>query len=198
MDLFIEPYPPMRIIKRYSNRKLYDTEKSVYVTLDEISEMVRVGQEIQVVDNKTQKDLTNITLAQIIFEEEKRSKRFLPLPALRSIIQGGGDLIQKLSLPVQQFKVETQDAVDHFLRAGERLDEGRNAIREFSLNFQKTLDDMQHKIDERVRDAVDTLTHVPRLTDRVQKIENQLEALSESLDNMRTSISEIVRHKEDL
>ena len=159
--------------------------------------MVREGQEVQVIDNKTQKDLTNVTLAQIIFEEEKRSTRFLPLPALRSIIQGGGDLIQKLSLPVQQFKVETQDAVDGLLRAGERLDEGRSAVRDFSLNFQKTLDEMQHKIDERIRDAVDTLTHVPQLADRVQKIEKQLEALTLSLDSVRQSLSQMNEDKEE-
>ena len=61
-----------KIIKRYTNRKLYDTVESRYVTLDEIGEMVKRGVEVQIVDNRSKGDLTSVTLAQIIFEEEKK------------------------------------------------------------------------------------------------------------------------------
>ena len=80
--------PETRIIKRYANRKLYDTEHSRYVTLDQISEMIRKGDDVKIVDNKTKEDLTTVTLAQIIFEEEKKSPR-LSVAGLRKIIQGG-------------------------------------------------------------------------------------------------------------
>src|SRR5262249_12314087 len=80
-----------RIIKRYANRKLYDTEHSRYVTLDQISEMIRNGDDVKIVDNKTKEDLTTVTLAQIIFEEEKKQRSFLPLAAMRNIIQSGGE-----------------------------------------------------------------------------------------------------------
>jgi polyhydroxyalkanoate synthesis repressor PhaR len=82
-----------RIIKRYANRKLYDTQHSRYVTLDQISEMIRNGDEVKIVDNKTKEDLTSVTLAQIIFEEEKKQRSFLPLTAMRNIIQNGGEWI---------------------------------------------------------------------------------------------------------
>ena len=85
-----------RIIKRYANRKLYDTQHSRYVTLDQISEMIRSGDDVKIIDNKTKEDLTSITLAQIIFEEEKRQKSFLPLQAMRNIIQTGGESITQL------------------------------------------------------------------------------------------------------
>lgn len=85
-----------RIIKRYANRKLYDTQHSRYVTLDQISEMIRSGDDVKIIDNKTKEDLTSITLAQIIFEEEKRQKSFLPLQAMRNIIQSGGESITQL------------------------------------------------------------------------------------------------------
>ena len=80
-----------RIIKRYQNRKLYDTEQSCYVTLDEIAEMVKDGEDVKVIDNKSGEDLTSLTLTQIIFEEEKKKKSILPLAALRNIIQSGGN-----------------------------------------------------------------------------------------------------------
>src|SRR3569833_4290351 len=75
--------PDTRIIKRYANRKLYDTEHSRYVTLDQISEMIRNGDDVKIVDNKTKEDLTTVSLAQIIFEEEKQQRSFLPLGAMR-------------------------------------------------------------------------------------------------------------------
>ena len=78
----------MRTIKHCSNRKLYDTKESHYVTLTALAALVRQGEEIHVVDKETGRDLTTATLAQIIFEEERRQPR-LPLAALRHVIQTG-------------------------------------------------------------------------------------------------------------
>src|SRR6478672_485574 len=93
--------PDTRIIKRYANRKLYDTEHSRYVTLDQISEMIRNGDDVKIVDNKTKEDLTTVTLAQIIFEEEKKQRSFLPLTAMRNIIQNGGEWFAEAQRRVQ-------------------------------------------------------------------------------------------------
>lgn len=78
----------MRTIKRYSNRKLYDTQDSHYVTLLQIAGLIRNGDDVRIVDKNTQRDLTAATLAQIIFEEERRAPR-LPTTGLRQIIQAG-------------------------------------------------------------------------------------------------------------
>ncbi len=78
-----------KIIKRYQNRKLYDTDASCYVTLDEIAEMIQQGEEVTVVDNRNQKDITASTLTQIIFEKQKRSESPVPISTLRHIIQQG-------------------------------------------------------------------------------------------------------------
>src|SRR5438874_13828610 len=78
-----------KVIKRYQNRKLYDTQASCYVTLDEIAEMIQQGEEVCVVDNRNQKDITAATLTQIIFEKQKRSETPVPLATLRHIIQTG-------------------------------------------------------------------------------------------------------------
>ncbi len=88
---------PLRIvIKRYQNRKLYDMEHSCYVTLEEISDMIKEGHDIQIIDNKSQDDITSITLAQIIFEEQKKKTNELPLDAFRHIIQGGSAALKNL------------------------------------------------------------------------------------------------------
>ncbi|MEE2962032.1 MAG: polyhydroxyalkanoate synthesis regulator DNA-binding domain-containing protein [Myxococcota bacterium] len=81
-----------KLVKRYANRKLYDTEQSCYVTLEDISMMIQAGEEVKVIDNKTGEDLTSVTLAQIIFETEKK-KNFMPLSLLRGLIQESGQSI---------------------------------------------------------------------------------------------------------
>src|SRR6516225_2192133 len=81
-----------KVIKRYTNRKLYDTVESRYVTLDEIGEMIKQGLEVKIIDNRTKEDLTSVTLAQIIFEEEKKKNR-MPLSVLREIIRRPGESI---------------------------------------------------------------------------------------------------------
>jgi polyhydroxyalkanoate synthesis repressor PhaR len=82
-----------RIIKRYSNRKLYDTQSSKYVTLEEIAHMIKAGEELAIIDNRTKDDLTAVTLTQIIYEEEKRKSR-MPLGMLRQLITSSGDALQ--------------------------------------------------------------------------------------------------------
>ena len=77
------------VIKRYSNRKLYDTQESRYVTLEEIEEMVRAGKEISVVDAATGEDLTSVTLTQIILENERNHRTALPAAFLHQLIKYG-------------------------------------------------------------------------------------------------------------
>lgn len=78
-----------KIIKKYGNRKLYDTEQSSYVVLKDIEKMIRNKEEIQVIDNETQADITVPTLTQIIFSSEKKSKVSPPINVLKSIIREG-------------------------------------------------------------------------------------------------------------
>ena len=77
---------PRRIIKRYSNRKLYDTKDSRYVTLLQIADMIRTGEDVQIIDNNSKEDLTEVTLAQIIYEEQKAHSRNVPLQTLKELI----------------------------------------------------------------------------------------------------------------
>lgn len=80
------------IIKKYANRRLYDTSTSSYVTLDHLSELVREGRDFEVRDAKTGEDLTRQVLTQIIFEQETKGEGALPLNFLRQLIgfYGGG------------------------------------------------------------------------------------------------------------
>jgi len=79
----------VRLIKRYESRKLYDTEESRYVSLEEIASWVRQGQEVKVVDNATSVDVTPQTLTQIILDEGRRGTSFLPSELLHDLVRLG-------------------------------------------------------------------------------------------------------------
>ena len=193
-----------RIIKRYANRKLYDTQHSRYVTLDQISEMIRNGDEVKIVDNKTKEDLTSVTLAQIIFEEEKKQRSFLPLTAMRNIIQNGGEWIaeaQRRVTSILPFKKgeengestlepETTEVSEHETYGGlprkhEELAALRQ-IRDWVNQSQKALDDWQKRVDGRIRHAVETISpfaglqkDVKHLADRIAELESKLSEIAE-------------------
>lgn len=174
-----------KIIKRYSNRKLYDTEQSTYITLDEIQGMVKGGEDIRIIDNKTKEDITNVTLAQIIFEQEKSHKRLLPLSALRSIIQSGEDFVQqRIENPVNQFR-------DDVKRRAEAIAETPKAVRDFIDGTQRSLDEMQRKVDDRLRDSVDQLTHIPEMRRDMVDLETRILALEQAVQRIERSIQDL-------
>ena len=107
------------IIKRYSNRKLYDTQESRYVTLEEIEEMIRGGKEISVVDASTGEDLTSVTLAQIILENERNHRAALPSAFLHQLIKHGEawqDFVQRSMRSSLEGIVSSQREMDRVFR----------------------------------------------------------------------------------
>jgi polyhydroxyalkanoate synthesis repressor PhaR len=84
------------VIKKYANRRLYNTASSSYVTLEHLSEMVKKGVDFVVYDAKTNEDITRSVLTQIIFEEESRGQNLLPIQFLRQLIRFYGDSMQAL------------------------------------------------------------------------------------------------------
>ncbi len=199
---------PGRVIKRYANRKLYDTQDSRYVTLEQISEMIREGENVKVVDNNSKEDLTSVTLAQIIFEEEKKKKSFLPLAALRNIIQSGGDSLHELMNQLS----EGAGKVGHIFRAeedGEGGEAGEGAERvaeaepkgdlgdeaahdrdathmfkDFMDGFQKTVDDWQKKMDTNIHQAVETVSPLAPLQKEIQTLAARIEELEGKLSQL--------------
>lgn len=77
----------VKIIKRYQNRKLYDTHQSCYVTLEEICQMIKNGDDLRVIDNKSKNDITQSTLTQLLYETERKSANPVPVELLKEIIR---------------------------------------------------------------------------------------------------------------
>ena len=197
--------PDTRIIKRYANRKLYDTEHSRYVTLDQISEMIRNGDDVKIVDNKTKEDLTSVTLAQIIFEEEKKQRSFLPLGAMRNIIQSGGEWFAEAQrrvqsiLPGKRKEDPVDDAQPPAPEGSEPTDE--NAIKKRSLaslrewvdHSKHRLDEWQKQVDTRIRTTIDGISQTITPWASVNK---DVRALADRIAELEAKLREIESHEE--
>lgn len=99
------PTQRTKIIKRYGNRKLYDTEQSSYVVLNDIAKMIRNKEDIQVIDNETKNDITLSTLIQIIFGAEKKTNIEAPVDILKSIIREGDGSFSSFLAKIGLFNV---------------------------------------------------------------------------------------------
>ncbi|MGE0596424.1 MAG: polyhydroxyalkanoate synthesis repressor PhaR [Hyphomonadaceae bacterium] len=102
-----EPSGETVTIKKYANRRLYNTKTSSYVTLEHLSEMVRAGEDFIVLDAKTNEDITRSVLTQIIFEQESRGQNLLPVQFLRRLIRFYGDSMQSFVPPYLEMSMES-------------------------------------------------------------------------------------------
>ena len=83
------------VLKKYANRRLYDTEKSAYVTLNQVADLIREGRQVEVIDAKTKEDVTAFILTQIILEASRKKNVLLPVPLLHLIIQYGENVLEE-------------------------------------------------------------------------------------------------------
>ena len=127
----------MRLIKRYPNRKLYDTEKKEYTTLKGIAALIRDGTETKVVDNVTGEDLTAVTLTQIILTEGKEQSDYPPRSLLADLIQTGGERVSAL----QRSLLSSVNILHNF------EDEIQRVLEKFGVPNQEDMKRLNHQLD---------------------------------------------------
>lgn len=157
-----------RVIKRYTNRKLYDTDQSRYVTLEDIARLVRENEEVRVIDNETGDDLTAVTFAQIILEEEKRKTNLMSVPFLRKLIRSGEEA-------VQDFTDRATRAIDDV------LDEGRGFIDDLLGLPQRRLESLR----DAARKQVDKIRQSQPLQREIERLEKSIRGIEEMLTRLR-------------
>jgi polyhydroxyalkanoate synthesis repressor PhaR len=168
---------PRRIIKRYSNRKLYDTKDSRYVTLLQIAEMVRGGEEVQIIDNNTKDDLTEITLAQIIYEEQKAHSRNVPLQTLKELIHAR---TEKVLADLRE------GPIGRLIPGGkvgeEKVDVSNKDVKPTLVDQAKEkFEEMQHQLDERIRAILTSFRPLQQLQQEVRRLNERIEELERKL-----------------
>lgn len=180
--------PDPTVIKKYANRRLYNTATSSYVTLQDLSHMVKRDEEFQVFDAKTGEDITRSVLTQIIVEEEAKGQTMLPVNFLRQLISFYGDNLQSV-LPTY-----LEAAMQHFARNQEELQaQMQKAFGE--LSPFKMFEDMARQNMAIMQQAMgqtmslfapfapgaakpDDASEVERLRAQVADLQKQLDALS--------------------
>jgi len=177
--------PTVRVIKRYANRKLYDTHDSRYVTLQQIAEHVRAGDDVSIIDNTTKEDLTNVTLAQIVYEEERRTdgeaRKAVSFDTLRNLIQNGGEkFISSLrESPVGKLMPKTKDGEAEEAPKAEPAKDGKGRL---LLGPKEAFDELQRLADDRVRSVLGVaIGHVHNLQSEVKRLQARIEELEQKL-----------------
>ena len=196
----------VRLIKRYGNRKLYDTLESRYITLEEIARLVRGGSDVKVIDNESGDDLTAITFAQIILEEEKRRSSLLSLGLLRELIKGGEETLAQVRSRVDkgieaigsmgeaaqrrvQELVGGRGAQEHGNNAEHPAPHGTNSVDAAGKGFfddllatpQRRLESLTRTIES----SVGRITNHPAFQNEVRRIERSIKKLEERLARLR-------------
>lgn len=177
-----------RIIKRYQNRKLYDTQHSCYVTLDDIEGLLKNGEDVSVIDNRTGEDLTAVTLTQIILEEEKKKKNILPIPTLKNIIRMGGEQIAHLlqkSMQTVSVISNVKDGIDK-LKDGvidkikDEIEDGGGFLRDFLTKSHQGVDELSKKMEGKFK-SIGQLTNVPHLRSEIRSLRKKVAILERKL-----------------
>ncbi len=177
-----------RVVKRYANRKLYDTEEKRYVTLDQVAVLIREGAEIKVVDNESGEDLTSVTLSQILVEQEKKREGGLPKNFLNELVKSSTTLFDYL-----------RKTVTSWLQAANISEEviGKN-VDELVKRGQLTLDEgakLKHDIVERTREYLNKIDET--IETRIGDILKRLSIPTKGdLDHVRDRMSQITKRYE--
>ncbi len=145
----------MPVIKRYPNRKLYDTDAKRYVTLEHIAALIQANEDVLVIDHETGEDLTNLTLSQIIFEQEKKGSGLLSRSLLTNLIRTGGDTFEQVRraliapLHLDSAKEEAGDAVEAENPLLHRVDEiFQDVLATLNVPTSRDLRQLQAQLDE--------------------------------------------------
>jgi polyhydroxyalkanoate synthesis repressor PhaR len=164
------------LIKRYANRKLYNTQTSRYITLKGIAELLENDQEVKVIDNETGEDITSVTLSQILVDTE-RANRAVPGNLLSELFHKGGDALYGA---LRRGMGDASDGIEEFQRNVRKLlgaqGEGR---REWIAFTPPDLDELLQKTVERVFRALD----LPRRSD-VEELNQRLDRVMNALDTL--------------
>ncbi len=179
--------PSKRVIKRYSNRKLYDTKDSRYVTLLQIAEMVREGEEVQIIDNNSKEDLTEVTLAQIIYEEKKANSRAVPLQTLKDLIHQRTEkvLSDLREGPIGRLIPKKADAVPDSAPEAKQEEQPVATRPGIVEQARGTIEEWQQRIDERIRALLPSSSPWQQLEAEVKRLNARIDELEKKLKSAK-------------
>lgn len=190
-----DPKAPI-VIKKYANRRLYNTAKSSYVTLDHLAQMVRDGQDFVVNDAKSGQDITRSVLAQIIFEEEAKGQTMLPANFLRQLIRLYGDTLQGFVPGYLEASMETFSRNQEKMRAQvQKAFEANPALANFETLARSNMEWFENALRMFAPFASGIGGKPGDVPPDPARKEMELEDLKKQLAEMQQQLSQIVKDK---
>ena len=178
----------MILIKRYSNRKLYDTENSKYVTISHIIELIKENKEIKVIENDTEEDITNIVMAQVLLkleQKEKTEKSGSYKKGIKSLIQYSGD---SLTNYINKTRSTIKNEITNISKKAEN--ELNDIVKQFQQIYESSstiVESIPKRIDEKVKESINTLLPIHKLKEiedlikKVDYLEKKVKILEDKL-----------------
>lgn len=177
----------MIIVKRYPNRKLYNTSAKQYITLEGVAHLIREGEEVQILDHATGEDLTALTLTQIIFEQEKKEGGFLPRSVLTGLVQSGGQTLstlrRTLASPLNlrlHVDMEIERRLSSLVASGQLTEEESSMMKEKLLSTSTSIQDTTIPSEEELEQLL--INRGVPTRDDLLELSNRLDDLFAKLD----------------
>lgn len=181
----------MRIIKKYANRKLYDTSDKTYISMDRLTELIKGGEEVSIIDNQTDQDITASVLSQLLAREKRGGDSEELTDVLSNLLRKGGDAVfsyaKKYSSRWQSAMTMAEDELEKltklFFKGREVAEEERRSFKEGVLG---QADKLKHwvgeKVDQRVNDLIGMMKLITR--EELQEVMNAVASLEQRLRDL--------------
>jgi polyhydroxyalkanoate synthesis repressor PhaR len=191
------PFAGPRLIKCYSNRKLYDTVECRYVNLEDVADIIAKGAEVKVVEHRTSRDLTRSTLVKIIFQQERKVSK-LDESALQALIRGAGGLpLSPLACAgrdandgAEATRVAAEQRLGVFVERGERASD---RAKEMLTTAHAGIADLQRRLNERVGAAWSVVADLGKVNRELRHLCVRIEELDERLRSLRAGPTPLPR-----
>ena len=171
------------IIKRYANRKLYNTRDSQYITLAQIAQLIEAGEFVQIVDKSSGEDITEITLAQVFVDDRRKRPGAPPIEGLKDVFRNTSEQVRKqIAEPVSNIRQSFGDSVNRLLKSGEeRASETRDSFQNWISEQTQVLEDTHRRFEERLKVISTYVEDFRAVHDQLDQLQGQINRLAARL-----------------
>lgn len=171
------------IIKRYANRKLYNTRESQYITLAQIARLIDAGELVQILDKSSGEDITEITLAQVFVDDRRKRPGAPPIEGLKDVFRSTSEQVRKqFTEPVSNIRQTFGESVNRLLKTGEeRANETRDSFQNWISEQTQVLEDTQRRFEDRLKVVSTYVDDFKALHEQLEQLQGQVNKLAARL-----------------
>ena len=180
---------PSIVIKRYANRKLYDTRASRYITLSQISQLLEAGEVVQILDRESGEDITEITLAQVFVDHRRKRPGSPPIDGLKDAFQSASEQVRRqIADPVSNIRQSFEQSMTRLLKSGEdRANETREHFQTWVSEQTQLFEETQRRLEDRLRAVSSRMEDFRGLREQLEALQSQVDQLTQRLKSLEST-----------